>query len=481
MFLAGLWPFNFTEKNNASITPGEGLKVSRHGTAYTDSSPEKLHRLEHFAIDIDLASSSDGLSSFEKIFSYFINQEQMNFILGQWKDGLVPTFRTEKLVSGIKIGVGSALIAGERTRFLISYDGKALDVYQNGKVRNHRETGPSPFSNWDRTYPLIVGMDAGGRSQWRGTLYEVAIFDRAVTQEEIKSLSGPSRLSGLSRREEDKGKRDQGVGTSEGVRAADSRQPTADSRKNQAARQENPPPSPFMKGGGGSKTLTADSRQQIEDERPLIHYVFTPENTYETTFRGKKALAVRDLGKGVPADLVIPEYFEPYARVFLGWDPDWMRKSSDRLDVVVNIVGFVPFGLLLFFAARTKKCLSVLVPECLSAEEGTRGEGVGTKDGIRDSGLGTEDGLQASGIGHRDREDEGERERISKIRLASIILLVVVVGFGVSFAIEYLQAYLPSRDSSLRDLFCNTMGTLIGAIAAAWLLRSSCLNNSSSH
>ena len=49
--------------------------------------------------------------------------------------------------------------------------------------------------------------------------------------------------------------------------------------------------------------------------------------------------------------------------------------------------------------------------------------------------------------------------------------LAVVVGFGVSFAIEYLQAYLPSRDSSLRDLVTNTAGTLIGALAAAWYSR----------
>ena len=38
--------------------------------------------------------------------------------------------------------------------------------------------------------------------------------------------------------------------------------------------------------------------------------------------------------------------------------------------------------------------------------------------------------------------------------------LAVVVGFGVSLAIEWLQAYLPSRDSSLRDLICNTIGTM---------------------
>jgi hypothetical protein len=207
--IAGLWPFNFTEKNNAVISPAGGLEIARHGTAYTASSAGKHRDLNQFAIYIDITTSSDGLSSFEKIFSYFINQEEMNFILGQWKDGLVPTFRTEKVISGIKIGVGNSLKKEERTVFLISYDGKALRVYQDGSTRNHRETGPTPFSNCDRTYPLVVGTDAHGRSQWKGAIYEAAIFDRGLSPSEIAQLSDPNRSNGT---------RDQGVGTSAAAR-----------------------------------------------------------------------------------------------------------------------------------------------------------------------------------------------------------------------------------------------------------------------
>jgi VanZ family protein len=452
LFVAGLWPFNFTEKNNAVINPAGGLEIARHGTAYTASSAGKLQDLNQFAIYVDITTSSDGLSSFEKIFSYFINQEEMNFILGQWKDGLVPTFRTEKVISGIKIGVGNALKKEERTRFLISYDGKALRVYQDGRMRNHRETGPTPFSNWDRTYPLVVGSDAHGRSQWKGTLYEVAVFDRALTSNEVvrlSSLSSPSSLSGQTDKKSkseiaahpagarNDTKTQDSAAERQGEKGFGKEQPQASSHKPQGKKEVTSDQWPVDSEKEGTRDKGVGTRVgQEQDKSPLIHYVFKPEYTYETEFRGKKALAVRDMGKGEAADLVIPEQFMPYQRVYLGWDPDWTTRSSEWMDVIVNIVGFMPFGILFIFAAVKMKCLSVLVPECLS-------------------------------------EEISGKKQSSNGKIVMVVILALVAGFVVSFAIEWLQAYLPSRDSSLRDLITNVLGTFVGAVIATLTLRAS--------
>jgi len=95
----------------------------------------------------------------------------------------------------------------------------------------------------------------------------------------------------------------------------------------------------------------------------------------------------------------------------LAW-PDWRKQkdSSPAEDIVVNILGFVPFG---FLAALW------LVP--------ARGP----------------------------------------MRLRSF-LLAVLMGTLISLAIEVTQAFIPARDSNMVDLLCNTAGTVLGA--GCWVL-----------
>ena len=552
LFLAGLWPFNFNEKNNSVISPSGGLEIARHGTSYTSLPPGKLQDLKQFAIHIDLVTSSDGLNAFEKIFSYAVNQEEMNFLLGQWKGGLLLHLRNEKQIQGIKFGSDDALKKEERTQCLITYDGTKMIFYQDGKVKRYRETGPLNFSNWDGTYPLVVGTDAGGRSQWRGTLYEVAVFDRALTSEEVKRLSSLSGLSGLSgHAAERQGKKGIGLQAS-GIGL----------REEKARKQENPPLSPFTKGGSGKGEIAAERREKQvisgqwsvtsdgkkkvvsdaaerqeekgvrhptsgfgtkdghrasgfglpdknmglgtkkeendtrplihyvfrpentktvtsgqwpvasekkEDKRPLIHYVFKEEHTYQTTYRGGKALGVRDLGKGEAADLVMPEQFAPYQRVYLGWDPDWMKNRSDWLDLAVNILGFIPFGALLF--VQSGKWVLGIGNKPQATSHKPQGNAVERQGfGFRASGVGIENGNRASGFGIKE-ENPPVSPFMKGGGLVVAVVLAVVVGFVVSFAIEWLQAYLPSRDSSMRDLITNGLGTFIGAIVAAYLLK----------
>lgn len=82
------------------------------------------------------------------------------------------------------------------------------------------------------------------------------------------------------------------------------------------------------------------------------------------------------------------------------------------LDVVINILGFLPFGF--FFAAWLRN-----------------GDGLPRK---------------------------------------SHVFLLAILGGGTSLTIEILQIYLPTRTSSLSDVICNIFGTILGVYLLRWIL-----------
>jgi VanZ family protein len=55
----------------------------------------------------------------------------------------------------------------------------------------------------------------------------------------------------------------------------------------------------------------------------------------------------------------------------------------------------------------------------------------------------------------------------------SKVVLTVILGGMLSFAMEYIQLFLPARTSSPVDLILNVMSTIIGAISFCWLGKES--------
>jgi len=116
--------------------------------------------------------------------------------------------------------------------------------------------------------------------------------------------------------------------------------------------------------------------------------------------------------------VVIPTIYQAIHKEFL--IPPWKDIAYNRpdyLDIVVNILGFVPFGFCFFLHRRPP----------------------------------------------------------GPNRWASNTLFVVLTGAAVSLTIEVIQAWLPNRVSSMTDLLSNTTGTLLG-VALALAIRSKVTN-----
>jgi len=130
------------------------------------------------------------------------------------------------------------------------------------------------------------------------------------------------------------------------------------------------------------------------------------------TFAERTGATSRNL-IGPRNDLSIPATFDVLNKIILRlpWQEEHFGRPFIR-DLVVNILGFFPFGF--FFTAWLRN----------------------------------DDGLPSK----------------------STIILVAALGAGISLTIELLQIYLPVRTSQLSDVICNISGTFLGAYLFRWIL-----------
>ena len=65
-------------------------------------------------------------------------------------------------------------------------------VYVDG-VHNTEFSRLGGVSNWDPTYPLVVGNETNGARPFLGELHLIAIYDRALPEDEVvqNHLAGP--------------------------------------------------------------------------------------------------------------------------------------------------------------------------------------------------------------------------------------------------------------------------------------------------
>ena len=81
--------------------------------------------------------------------------------------------------------VASDLMDGSLKQVVVTVDADKVQVYRNGALA-HTEPRAGALSNWDATYPLILGDEADGGRHWRGLLQSLAIYDRALDASEIE-------------------------------------------------------------------------------------------------------------------------------------------------------------------------------------------------------------------------------------------------------------------------------------------------------
>jgi VanZ like family/Concanavalin A-like lectin/glucanases superfamily len=146
------------------------------------------------------------------------------------------------------------------------------------------------------------------------------------------------------------------------------------------------------------KSWTAEKRFDVGKDEHIVALYFFNEHQGRTAHDSS----------GSEINLAIPERFLIVHEKFL--EPPWQEFHNDWgywKNVLINIGGFIPLGLLFYALARA-----------------------------RGSGLPA--------------------------------LTTIMLGAAVSLTIEVLQAYLPTRDSGMTDIITNTLGTGVGVLLYRW-------------
>ncbi len=162
---------------------GPGTIVGRGTGALFD----RLRRTNRLTIEAWIQPGDLSQGGPARIVSMSADPGQRDFTLGQDKSGLAFRLRTTKTgANGTpQLDTAKGVLKKETMHVVCTFDGKTKYVYVNGRRRREEQRLGGDFSGWQR-YPLIVGNEATGDRPWRGKVFLVALYDRALDQDEVQ-------------------------------------------------------------------------------------------------------------------------------------------------------------------------------------------------------------------------------------------------------------------------------------------------------
>lgn len=316
VILAGflLWPFDFVSsaKNDARwIKNSNGIEFLRIGEAVSTSSTreflDRVVKSGRITIEMWLETGDLNQSGLSRIFSYSKNTRLSNFTIGQAWDKLVVRLRTTK--TSLK-GTSPHLVLNDTfnsrslQHIVIMRNPSEQRIYINGELKARSNIVKGDLSNWDPSCKLVIGNEVTGDRPWKGKIYYVAVYDRDLTEQEIRKDYLSDFKSQVNAR----------------------------------------PPVLWRKGG------TEGTR--VKAKGPLLRYLLDE----------RKGNVIHDTGSDLsPVNLILPEYIRPTNKPFLDISTEYLHSKLRFSDVMVNILIFIPLGILIHGLLKSRYGLTLKI------------------------------------------------------------------------------------------------------------------------
>ncbi len=166
----------------------------------SDSSAKRLaasiKRSQSFTLEVWITPGKEKQTGPARIVTLSKHGTDRNFTLGQDDRKYDVRFRTNKTNSnGIpSTASDSGAVQLKQTHVAYTRDRSgAASLYVNGKKQTQRKVAGN-LGNWDASFRLALGDEFSGDRQWYGTYHLVALYDRALTEEQIRQnhQAGPN-------------------------------------------------------------------------------------------------------------------------------------------------------------------------------------------------------------------------------------------------------------------------------------------------
>jgi VanZ family protein len=200
-----LWPFDFHmpfSKNDVRWIEGmNGIEFVGPGSIQFSSFANALHSAllsgNGLTVEVWAATRTNDQEGPARIVSYSKNSRLRNFSLGQARGDLVMRMRTsESDVNGTdRVLIGKGLFRpNEPQHVTVTYDFSQQQVYVDGDMRLRTTMPWGRFTTWDPSYSFVVGNEATGNRPWLGKLFLLAVYNRALSDDEIRRNYAAGRL-----------------------------------------------------------------------------------------------------------------------------------------------------------------------------------------------------------------------------------------------------------------------------------------------
>jgi hypothetical protein len=180
--------------------PGGGIEiVSGRAIASAETSEKLFNRIasgrgsQQYSIEAWVVPANTDQEGPARIITYSADTQNRNFMLGQVKYTYVA--RNRSLAAGVTLNGNPQLQTADADEDLqatlqhvvVTYDQtNGRRIYVNGAWTEDQDEVPgAPLINWNPSYRFALGNEVNANRLWRGQFRLVAIYDRAMSQEQI--------------------------------------------------------------------------------------------------------------------------------------------------------------------------------------------------------------------------------------------------------------------------------------------------------